>query len=46
VRDEGDDWRGEGILSSTGEMFVYGASDWGTVTLCRRLVFLNPKGPT
>jgi hypothetical protein len=25
VRDAGDDWRGGGILSGTGEMFVYGA---------------------
>jgi hypothetical protein len=45
VRDEGDDWRGGGILSSTGEMLCT-ETDCGTVTLYRRLVSLNPKGPT
>jgi hypothetical protein len=38
VRDDGDDWRGGGY-------FVWDA-DCGTVTLCRRLVFLDPNGPT
>lgn len=45
MRDDGDDWRGGGILSGTGEMLCRSA-DCGTVTLCRRLVFLDPNGPT